>query len=71
MQSILNSVLVYLDGDTDTTLREPWCRQLHAALVDLAEPDAAGPVPARLRGNAHGPRIGRGQQEEGHGPGSI
>lgn len=71
VQSILNSVLVYLDGDTDTTLREPWCRQLHAALVDLAEPDAAGPVPARLRGNAHGPRIGRGQQEEGHGPGSI
>lgn len=71
VQSILNSVLLYLDGDTDTTLREPWCRQLHAALVDLAGAGAAGPVPGRLRGTAHGPRTGRGRQEEDHGPGSI
>lgn len=67
VQSILNSVLVYLDGDTDTTLREPWCRQLHTSLRELVETDTAGPVPGRLRGSTSGPLVGGVQQEDGSG----
>lgn len=35
VQSILNSLVIYLAGDTDITLREPWCRHLFASLRDL------------------------------------
>lgn len=67
VQSILNSVVIYLDGDTDLTLRGPWCRHLYASLTALVESDTAGRSAARLRRSVHGPRVGWAQQEDDHG----
>lgn len=40
VQSILNSLVIYLAGDTDITLREPWCRHLLASLRELTREGA-------------------------------
>lgn len=65
VQSILNSVLTYLDGDTDVTLREAWCRELYASVTTLTENDNPERAADRLSKSADGERL-RATEGENH-----